>query len=130
MTSAAMTNRPPRAAGRHGAAARASRRARPRSAAFLALLARYAQGRPRERLQARLADRLAAGFAYSICSRIDPGEGTLTLLQQVLGVLCEREFVLALERLRAGVRLVITRVPGRAVAAFGDVMGGLRDVRA
>ena len=36
------------------------------SAAFLALLARHAQGRLREGLQARLPYRLAAGFAYSI----------------------------------------------------------------
>src|SRR5215470_2118488 len=45
-----------------------------RSAALLALLALHAQVRSREREQARLPDRLAAGFAYSICSRIHPGE--------------------------------------------------------
>ena len=41
--------------------------------------------------------------------------GTLTLVEQVLGVLGESELVLALERLGPGVRLVVAGVPDRVV---------------
>ena len=47
------------------------------SAPLLALLAGNTQGRPGERLQARLPDRLAAGGADPVAAVIDPGQRML-----------------------------------------------------
>src|ERR1700733_2164774 len=101
-----------------------------RSAAFLPLFARHAQAGPRERHQARLPDRLTAGFAYSICSRIDPVQGALTLIEQVLRVLGQGKVVLALEGLGPGVGRVVARVPDGIGEAFGDVSGDPGDIGA
>src|SRR5450830_716389 len=77
------------------------------SATLFALLALDTQDRPRESLDARLADRLAARLAGPEGPRGDARERVLGLHEEVPRVVDEREFLLALERTRSRVGLVV-----------------------
>src|SRR5262249_16445954 len=99
-----------------------------RSAPFLALLARHAQGGAWECLQARFPDRLAARFTHTKGTVIDPGQRAPAGCQQFARVLGQREFVLPLERLGARVGRVIPGIPHRIAEPFGDRRLCLADV--
>src|SRR5665647_3689240 len=79
------------------------------SATLFALLALHAEDRARERLDTRLADRLAARLAGPEGPRGDARQRVLRLHKEVARVVDERELLLALERARTRVRLVVAR---------------------
>jgi len=92
-----------------------------RSAPFLALLAGHAEGGSRERLQARLSDRLAAGLADAVGAVLDLGQHPLGLGQQLAGVLGQGELVLTLERLGPRVGGVVAGVTNRIAEPGRDL---------
>src|SRR5690606_32077599 len=92
------------------------------SATLLTLLALDAQGRAGERHDARLADRLAARLARTEGPRADPFERVDGLVEHVARVVHEGELLLALERGRAVVGLVVPRT----VAGVAQQLGELR----
>ena len=61
---------------------------------------------------------------------VDPGQGPLGLRQELAGVVGEGQLMLALERLRAHVGLVIPGVADRVTEPGGDVRLGPLDVGA
>src|SRR5690606_2792841 len=91
------------------------------SATFLALLARDAQGGARERLQACLAHGATARLARPVRACRDARERTLVLLQEVTGVVRERELLLPLGRARTRVGLIVAS----AVASVAQQLGEL-----
>src|SRR5207247_6255332 len=100
------------------------------SAPLLTLLAGNTQGRPGERLQARLPDRLPAGGADPVAAITDSGQRILAEVKQLPGVLGEGEVVFALERLGARVRLVVSGAADRVAKPLRDLRLGLVDVGA
>src|SRR6476620_227159 len=78
-----------------------------KSASFLALLARDVERGHREGLQSRLRDRLAAALAVAIGARVDALDRPLDLGQQIQPVRRDRQFLLPLERLAAGIGLIV-----------------------
>src|SRR5690606_31289492 len=60
-----------------------------RSAALLAFPASHAQGRPRERLQPRLADRVPAVLAHAVGAVVDAGQSPLGLAEDLAVAGCE-----------------------------------------
>ena len=100
-------------------------RAPPRcSAAFLALLAFDAQGRPRKGLQPCFADRLSARFACPVGTLVNPGQRPLGLREQFAGVVGQRKLMLALICFRTDIRLIVPGVADRVTEPIGDVRLG------
>jgi hypothetical protein len=62
-----------------------------------------AQGRVRQGVQPLGLDGIAAGLAATEAAGVDPGQGVLDLVDQVLGVADQRQVALALEGEAAGV---------------------------
>ena len=92
-----------------------------RSAAFLALLAFHTQGRPGKGLQPGFPYRLAARFAYPICTLFDPGQRPLGLHEKFAGVVSEGKLMLTLVGFRTDIRLIIPGVTDRITEALGYV---------
>src|SRR3954453_20914013 len=95
------------------------------SAAFLALPALDAQRRPGEGQQPGLAHRLAARLAHPVGPGGDPDQRMLGLLQQLAGVVADRQLVLALVDLAAGVGLVVAGLGHRVPEQARDGRAGL-----
>src|SRR5260221_656215 len=80
------------------------------SAPFLSLLAAHAQGRPGERLQAGLADRLTARLAPAVGACVNSRQRPLGLDKQIARVVGQRELMLPLVGLRSHVGLVVAGI--------------------
>src|SRR5450830_1745842 len=87
------------------------------SATFFALLALHAQDRARERLDTRLADRLAGPEG----PRGDARQRVPRLHEEVARVVDERELLLTLERTRTRVGLVVTGPVARVAQQLGEL---------
>src|SRR5665647_2623344 len=91
------------------------------SAPLLLGLAWHAQRRTWEDQKTILADRVAAVFADSIAAVQDPLERVLALLRHLAGVVDQRDLLLALEGLGAGVCLVVAALVAAAFVVFRAV---------
>src|SRR3954453_10759780 len=83
------------------------------SATLLALLAWQAQCRTRERHQPHLADRLPTALTDAVRTVLDPAESPLSLREHVPGVVRQAHLVVALERGRPDVCLVVAGTVAR-----------------
>src|SRR5450830_213771 len=99
------------------------------SATLFALLALHAQDRARERLDACLADRLAARLAGPEGPRRDARQRVLRLHEEVPRVVDERELLLALERTGTRVGLVVACPVARVAQQLGEVGISRRELR-
>src|SRR5690554_2517529 len=99
-------------------------------ATLLTLLALDAQRRPGEGHDARLADRATARLARAEGSRVEPFERVGRLVEHVAGVVHERELLLALERGRAVVGLVVSRSVTGVAQEVGELGVGGSELRA
>src|SRR5665647_1153422 len=100
------------------------------SAPLLLGLAWHAQRRTWEDQKTILADRVAAVFADSIAAVQDPLERVLALLRHLAGVVDQRDLLLALEGLGAGVCLVVARPVAGVTHQPGEVVLSRRDLGA
>src|SRR6188472_289648 len=99
----------------------------PRSAAFLSLLAFHTQCGTGKCLEPHLADGVAAGLADAVRAVIDPHDRVPDQDQVVLGVLGHRHLMVAFERVRANVGLVVTGTLPTLAKKVPDLLLDRRD---
>ena len=81
-------------------------------------------------MEAKFADRVAAGLADAVGAVVEPFEGVHVLPEHLAGVVGQRDLLLALEGLGSGVGLVVARPVAGVTHQADEVCLGDRDLTA